>query len=131
MSSDLYAFLHPTNPEEIIEEVVISERFKDENGNVVPFKIKPLTKGKVEQLSRQCRAKHNGKEFDMEVELGTKMIVEATVYPDFSSKELCDAYQTLDPSAVVSKMLLFGEANKLAKAIAKLSGADKDIDIKN
>ena len=59
------------------------------------------------------------------------MIVEATVRPDFKNAELCNAYGTLDPVEVVSKMLLFGEANKLADAIAKLSGVDKGIDVKN
>nr|DAG26640.1 MAG TPA: tail assembly chaperone protein [Caudoviricetes sp.] len=131
MSEDLYAFLHPIKPEEMTEEVIVSERFKNEKGEVVPFKIRPLTKGKVEQLARQCRAKHKGKDFDLDIELGTAMIVEATVEPDFKSKEICDAYGTLDPLDVVSKMLLFGESNRLANAISRLSGVDKDIDIKN
>ena len=131
MSEDLYAFLHPIKPEEITEEIVVSERFKDKDGNVIPFKIRALTKGKVEQLARKCRAKHAGKDFDIDVELGNAMIVEATVRPDFKNAELCNAYGTLDPIEVVAKMLLFGEANKLADAIAKLSGVDKGIDVKN
>lgn len=131
MSEDLYAFLHPIKPEEITEEIVVSERFKDKDGSVIPFKIRALTKGKVEQLARKCRAKHAGKDFDIDVELGNAMIVEATVRPDFKNAELCNAYGTLDPVEVVSKMLLFGEANKLADAIAKLSGVDKGIDVKN
>ena len=131
MSVDLYAFLHPVMPEEMTKEIVISDRFKDKEGNAVPFKIRALTKGKVEQLARQCRAKHMGKNFDIDVELGTAMIVEATIYPDFRDAELCKAYQTLDPLEVVSKMLLFGEANKLANAISKLSGVEEGIDIKN
>lgn len=129
--ADLYAFLHPVKPEDVTEDVVISDRFKDQNGNVVPFKIKALTKGKVEQLARQCRVKNKSKDFDTNVELGTRMIVEATVYPDFTSTELCEAYGTLDPLEVVSKMLLYGEANKLAAAISKLSGTGDEIDIKN
>lgn len=129
--ADLYAFLHPVKPEDVTEDVVISDRFKDQNGNVVPFKIKALTKGKVEQLARQCRVKNKSKDFDTNVELGTRMIVEATVYPDFTSSELCEAYGTLDPLEVVSKMLLYGEANKLAAAISKLSGTGDEIDIKN
>ena len=54
MSEDLYAFLHPIKPEEITEEIVVSERFKDKDGNVIPFKIRALTKGKVEQLARRA-----------------------------------------------------------------------------
>lgn len=128
---DLYAFLHPVKPEEIIKEVVISDRFKDENGNTVPFKIKALTKSKVEQLARQCKAKYAGKDVDIDIELGNAMIVEATIRPDFKNADLCKAYDTLDPIEAVSKMLLYGEANKLAEAISELSGVDKGIDVKN
>lgn len=131
MSENLYAFLHPTKPEEMVEEVYVSDRFKNEDGSIAKFKIKPLTKGTVERLARQCKAKHAGKDFDIDVELGNAMIVEATVYPDFKNADVCSAYGTLDPLDVVSKMLLFGEANKLANAISKLSGVDKEIDIKN
>ena len=37
--SRLSAFLHPV-PVQQEKEVVISDRFVDENGNVVPFKIR-------------------------------------------------------------------------------------------
>ena len=129
--ADLYAFLHPVAPENVTEDVVISDRFRNQDGTVAPFKIKALTKGEVERIARQCRAKHPGKDFDVEIEMGNRMILAATVEPDFSNKELCEAYGTLDPLEVVSKMLLYGEANKLAAAISKLSGADTVVDIKN
>lgn len=129
---DLYAFLHPEKPEDIKKEVIISERFKNQDGTVQPFIIKPLTQGKVEQLARECKikAQHN-KNYDAEVELGNKMIIAATVVPDFTARELCDAYGTLDPVEVVKKMLLYGEATALAKAIADLSGVQEQIDLKN
>ena len=131
MSENLYAFLHPTKPEEMVEEVYVSNRFKNEDGSIAKFKVKPLTKGTVERLTRQCKAKHAGKDFDINVELGNAMIVEATIHPDFKNTDVCNAYGTLDPLEVVSKMLMYGEAGKLANAIAKLSGVDKEIDIKN
>ena len=40
--SKLSAFLHPITENEE-KEVVISNRFRDENGNPVPFRIRALT----------------------------------------------------------------------------------------
>lgn len=42
-----------------------------------------------------------------------RMVVAATVEPDFSSKELCEAYGVMDPLLVPVKMLKSGEYSKL------------------
>ena len=54
--SSLYAFLHPVSVQEE-REVFISDRFKDENGNVVPFKIRAITQDENEELVRKSRKK--------------------------------------------------------------------------
>ena len=51
--SSLYAFLHPVAVQEE-KEVFISNRFRDENGEVVPFKIRSLAQ--EERKSWQNRA---------------------------------------------------------------------------
>ena len=47
----LSAFLHPEVPEN--KEIVISKRFKDENGNVVPFVIRPLSEEETSALRKK------------------------------------------------------------------------------
>lgn len=125
--SNLSAFLHPAAPEE--KEIVISNRFVGEDGNPVPFKIRPLTQEENEALVKAATLKRKGpngytQEFDR-LRYSRSVVVAATVFPDFKSTELCEGYGVLDPMMVPSKMLYAGEYQKLADAIAELSGIDE------
>lgn len=127
--SDLYAFLHPTKTGEE-KEVYISDRFQDENGNIVPFKIRAITQDENEKLVRKSRKKIKGgvrsEETDY-MEYGRRLVVAATVFPDFTSKEMCDNYGVVDPLLVPAKMLLSGEYAALTNEIMDFSGFDKEI----
>ena len=123
--SKLSAFLHPVTTSEE-KEVVISNRFQDENGRPVPFKIRALTQEENDRITKQAtrQTKVNGQTVEKldSVDFSRRMVVAATVEPDFQAKELCDAYGVLDPLLVPGKMLLSGEYAKLLNAITDLSG---------
>ena len=125
--SILSAFLHPVTTSEE-KEVVISNRFLDDQGNPVPFKIRAITQEENDALIRaSTRVKEkNGSriEYIDNVDLTRRLVVASTVSPDFSSKELCDAYGVVSPLLVPGKMLLAGEYNRLMDAISKLSSLD-------
>ena len=59
--SKLSAFLHPVTTSEE-KEVVISNRFQDESGQPVPFKIRALTQEENDAITRQAtrRRKEGG-----------------------------------------------------------------------
>ena len=61
-------------------------------------------------------------------EYSRRIVVAATVEPDFSSKELCDGFGVVDPLLVPAKMLLVGEYNKLLEEIMGLSGIELEND---
>lgn len=128
--SRLSAFLHPV-PVQQEKEVVISDRFVDENGNVVPFKIRALTQEENEALVKRSRHMRRidgqWQEKLDNMELSRRTVVAATVEPGFSSQEMCDAYGVLDPLMVPGKMLLSGEYARLMQEITDLSGFDADI----
>lgn len=129
--SNLHAFLHPEQPEN--EKIVISDRFKDENGEVVPFEIRAITEGEADairkQATRTMRNRNGATETSMDAARLTRLLVIAgTVVPDFRSKELCDAYGVLDPEQALGKMLLAGEYAKLSEAILNLSGMGDNIE---
>ncbi|HIU43867.1 MAG TPA: phage portal protein [Candidatus Ventrousia excrementavium] len=128
--SRLSAFLNPV-PAQQEKEVVISDRFVDENGNVVPFKIRALTQEENEALVKRSRHMRRidgqWQEKLDNMELSRRTVVAATVEPDFSSQEMCDAYGVLDPLMVPGKMLLSGEYARLMQEITDLSGFDADI----
>lgn len=128
--SSLFAFLN-AEPAEKTKEVIVSSRFKDENGNVVPFIIKNLTQEKNnENISKSTKFRNVGgitTDYLDTVLLAKRTIVESTVYPDFRSKELCEHYGTLDPLEVPGKMLTAGEYNTLMEAIRQLSENDGEL----
>ena len=133
--SKLSAFLHPINTTEETE-IIVSNRFQDENGNPVPFKIRALTQEENDMILKQAtrKVKVNGQTMEQldKVDFSRRMVLAATVEPDFSSKELCDAYGVMDPLLVPGKMLLSGEYSKLMREITVLSGfEDIEDDIKN
>ena len=129
--SALSAFLHPAVTCEE-KEVIISKRFLSEDGKPVPFKIRALTQEKSADIIRTAtRMKLVNGQLQESVdanELSARTIVEATVFPDFRSAELCEAYGTKDPVQVPGKMLLAGEFGRLIDAVSKLSGFDKSLD---
>lgn len=107
---------------------MISERFTDENGTVVPFKIRALSQEEVDSITAKSRRREKvgGKVQEKldSIVFARRMVVAATVEPDFSSKELCEAYGVMDPLLVPVKMLKSGEYSKLMDAITELSGFD-------
>ena len=129
--SALSAFLHPAVTCEE-KEIIISKRFLGEDGKPVPFKIRALTQEKNAAIIRTAtRMKLVNGQLQESIdanELSARTIVEATVFPDFHSAELCEAYGTKDPVQVPGKMLLAGEFGRLIDAVSKLSGFDKSLD---
>lgn len=125
--SKLSAFLNPVSAGEE-KEVVISNRFVDEKGAVVPFKIRAITQEENDEIIKKStrRVKENGQTVERldNVEFSRRMVVTATVEPDFTQKEMCEAYGVIDPTMVPGKMLLSGEYAKLMKEISALSGFD-------
>ena len=123
---ELYAFLHPETIKEE-KEVIISNRFKDESGKVIPFRIRALTQEENDAITRKSYRKVRGengqmtKEFDY-ITYRKKLALVGTVFPDFSETELCEAYGTLSPEDVIGKMLRTGEFANLIEAISELSG---------
>lgn len=126
-TSKLSAFLHPAKAQEE-KEIIISKRFQDENGNPVPFKIRSLTQAENDAIASKSRRtrKVSGQmqEYLDPVENSRRIVVAATLEPDFSDRELCEAYGTMDPLEVPGRMLKSGEYSKLLSAIMDLSGFD-------
>lgn len=126
--SNLDVFLTPPVEEEE-REVVISKRWRDENGDPVPFKIRAISGAENDAIIKKA-SKFNKitkqKELDTS-DYSNRLIVAATVYPDFSSVEMLEYYGAgRDPLLVPGKMLLAGEIAKLMTEISSLSGFDED-----
>ena len=125
--SALSAFLHPAVVSEE-KEVIISQRFLDEKGKPVPFKVRSLTQkennANVRAATHRKKVGNQWQDVLDSSELSARTVVDGTVFPDFRSAELCEAYGTKDPIQMPGKMLLAGEFLKLLNAINELCGFD-------
>lgn len=130
--SNLSAFLHPVTMQEE-KEVVISKRFLDEDGKPAKFKIRSVTQDEADALLKQSSRTVKKRDGSMEQTVddqnfNRRLIVAATVMPDFRAKELCDAYGVLDPLLVPGKMLFSGEFSNLLREILDLSGLTNSLE---
>lgn len=130
--SNLSAFLHPVTMQEE-KEVVISKRFLDEDGKPAKFKIRSVTQDEADALLKQSTRTVKKRDGSMEQTVddqnfNRRLIVAATVMPDFRAKELCDAYGVLDPLLVPGKMLFSGEFSNLLREILDLSGLNDSVE---
>ena len=130
--SKLSAFLHPAITGEE-KEIIVSKRFLDEKGNPVKFKIKAISQAENEIITKAATktSKVNGEMVQRldRTEFSRRLVVAGTVEPDFSSKDMCDAYGVMDPLMVPGKMLYSGEYSMLLTEIMKLSGFNSEEDI--
>ena len=124
--SNLSAFLHPVTVQEE-KEIVISRRFLDEDGSPAEFKIRSITQDEADALLKQSTRTVKKRDGSLErtvddQDFNRRLIVAATLVPDFKSTELCGAYGVMDPLMVPGKMLFSGEFSNLLREILDLSG---------
>lgn len=126
--SALKAFLQPSVTGQT-REVIVSERFKGENGLPVPFVIQAIAQEENEALSRMSKKKEFVKGRPVETlnaSLYTKRLILACVVdPDLKSEEICKYYKTEDPLEVAGKMLSIGEFGILSDAIQDINGMNE------
>lgn len=122
---NLAGFLNPAYKEKTIE-VIISDRFLDEEGNPIPFKLKSLPQTKMKSIAKRSMkaGAKNSNEIDTSLFI-VRCIVESCIQPDFKSKDICDQYETEDPLEVPEKMLLASEYEKLGRAFLDLNGIEE------
>ena len=130
--SNLQAFMTPNTEE--TREVIISDRFKDKDGKVVPFVIKSLSQAENEEIRKRASVpviKSGvviGDKLDTE-KYGRELVLASVTSPNFRDSELCKFYATMDPLEVPSKMLRVGEYRRLVGAINELNGLNDDIEV--
>lgn len=127
--SNLSAFLKPAYTERKIE-IVLGDRFLDEEGNPVPVIMKSLTQEQLQAIAkRSTHERKYGNKTVNEVDANehlNRCLIASVISPDLSNKDLCNAYGVEDPVLLPPKMFLVDEYEKLAKGFAKLNGLKND-----
>ena len=120
-----------SNIDEIVEEVAISPRFKDAEGNLLKFKIRAMSGDEFGRFQKACTkidtsSKKRTTEFDSG-KFNVMCIVNCCIDPDFKDAEFLKKLGVVTPEQAVSKVLLAGEIVELGQQISTLSGFDVDI----
>lgn len=130
--SSLQAFFAQNVQSDIVEEFVVSERFKDENGKPIPWKLRTLSEAENEELRKSARQYVKGKggqripETNPEIYLA-KVAVASVVFPDLKDAELQKSYGVMGAEDLLKKMLLAGEYAALIQKVQEINGFDRDI----
>ncbi|MDQ0175987.1 phage tail assembly chaperone [Bacillus chungangensis] len=131
--SDLQAFFAQNVQAEITEEFVISDRFKDENGKPIPWKLRGMDEIENEEIRKSAtkRKKVKGRGYVTEIddeEYINKLMVASVVYPNLKDAELQKSYGVIGAGMLLKKMLLSGEYGELAEKVKEINGYDKDME---
>jgi hypothetical protein len=116
------------------EFVIVSKRYTDEEGKVIPFEIKAIPTERIEQLQDECTIPVYKKRQKVDEKLDVKrfagrMAVESTVFPDFKDPELLASYGLIDPVDLAKAVLnVGGEYIEWVQAVQRVNGFDEDFE---
>lgn len=113
------------------KKIVVSNRFKDENGKPIPWEIRALSADENDALQARCminvpvpgQRNQYTREID-QVKYTAMLLAESVVYPELNDAELQDSYGVKGADGLLRKMLLISEYNELAKEVAALGKAE-------
>lgn len=107
------------------EKVVLCERLK-----AFEFEIGGMDKKQYDGYINQCVVKDNkGKVVKQNIALFNELVVlNHCLYPDFKAVEFIQKAGAATPGQALYKVLKLGEVEKLADAILKFNGFDRDFE---
>ncbi|MDU5141062.1 MAG: phage portal protein [Paenibacillus dendritiformis] len=130
--SSLQAFFAQNAAIEVVEEVIVSDRFRDEAGDPIPWKIRSITEEENAELRKAATKKVKGKngahsfDFNSEEYLA-KMTVAGVVFPNLKDVELQKSYGAMGAESLLRKMLRPGEFSDLLQKVQEINGFNKNI----
>ncbi len=130
--SSLQDFLNVNPVDNVTDDVIISDRFKDKDGNVMKFKIKAMTNDEFEEI-RKAAASISTKKGKRTINFDTKrfnelVVINNTLDPNFKDAESIKKLGCITPEQYLNKVLLAGEIVELSQQIQTLSGFELEMD---
>lgn len=104
----------------VTENIIVGDRFKDEDGKDFEFTIRAIKASRLEELRTSVLKNNSGR--SMDTALNTKLVAECTIVPNFKSMETIDARGVHTSEECVESFLLPGEIDAISYEIGKLSG---------
>lgn len=97
---------------------VVSDRFKDENGNPAEWELAPVSCAVDAKIKQKCLVK--GK-FD-NAKYTEEMVAASVIEPNLNDARLQDSYHAFNPAQLLERMLTSGEMNRLTLKVLEVNG---------
>lgn len=111
-------------------EIVVSDRFVDEDGNPVAWTFRLLSAKEIDDLKNAAIVKKNKSLLKVDTKkLIVDTISETIIYPNLKSEELQNAYGAMNISELLDKMLEGREYERFTDKLMKAQGFTDDPDI--
>ncbi|MDK9580845.1 hypothetical protein QQA45_04860 [Sneathia sanguinegens] len=124
MTENLNVFFKENNTKIENVEYIVSNRFKDNKGNPIKWKIKILSTGEMNNLREHYTTQKLTKGILVPtIDNNNYMkafITKCIVYPNLNDKALQDSYNVYEPYELLEEMLTVGEFNNLVGYITDL-----------
>ena len=111
-------------------EIVVSDRFIDEDGNPVAWTFRLLSAKEIDELKNAAIVKKNKSLLKVDTKkLIVDTISETIIYPNLKSEELQNAYDAMNISELLDKMLEGREYERFTDKLMKAQGFMDDPDV--
>ena len=111
-------------------EIIVSDRFVDEDGNPVAWTFRLLSAKEIDELKNAAIVKKNKSLLKVDTKkLIVDTISETIIYPNLKSEELQNAYGAMNISELLDKMLEGREYERFTDKLMKAQGFMDDPDI--
>lgn len=111
-------------------EIVVSDRFMDEDGNPVAWTFRLLSAKEIDELKNAAIVKKNKSLLKVDTKkLIVDTISETIIYPNLKSEELQNAYGAMNISELLDKMLEGREYERFTDKLMKAQGFMDDPDV--
>ena len=134
MAQTLKAFFKQNAAQIPNKNVVISSRFKGEDGKPIEWELKALDAGTQQDIrTKAMEMSAAGGQKNVKMRFNTALAniltaVNAVVFPDLCDKDLQDSYDAKKPEELIGKMLFPDEFDKLIDEISAFSESPEGIE---
>jgi len=130
--SNLNMFFAENAQTDLIEDFIVSERFKDDKKNPMVWKLRTLTEAENADIRASATKRVQVKRGVTLPETNpneymAKLIVASVVFPNLKDADLQKSYNVIGAENLVRTMLIAGEYSTLAEKVQIINGFDKDL----
>ncbi|WP_141502665.1 phage tail assembly chaperone [Paenibacillus luteus] len=129
---DLSVFFAQNAAVESTQPFIVSDRFKDAEGQAVAWELRSMTEAENEECRKSSTRKVKGKNGVFVPETNTdeylaKLVVSSIQFPNLKDADLQKSYGTLGAENLLRKMLLPGEYASLVQRVQEINGFNQSL----